>query len=666
MTSSKWTVPSVPVYTRGSVTSPGSPMPGLMQDRPLLIQSLLQFAETNHPRRRVVARLPECPQRLHRYTFLELAERTRRLANVLVSQLSIGMGDVVASMATNTHRHLELYYAVSGMGAVLHTVNPRLFPQQIEWMLNHAAASVVFVDFAFVSVLQTLVQRGTMRCRRFVLMMGEESMPASLPFPVSCYETLLSASSSSFTWPTFCESAASLICYTSGTTGNPKCAVDISWPSCCCRCSTLPSSSSPLSLSLSLSLCLSVCLSVSVRGVLFTHRSTLLHAMAVAQADSLGMSSHDVVLCCIPFCHVSGWGFPYAALLVGAALVLPGAGMDVLSLMELLQTERCTLTGGVPTLWLAVLHHLDEHAQLRLPELRRVVVGGSAAPPSMIQRFGSRGILCLHCWGMTEMSPIGTVGRLLPEQAELTPEQQSCIRQKQGRPPFGVEMKTVDEQGRELPRDGQSRGDLLVRGPWITRGYFRVDRQGGEAGSWAAQVNVDEEGWFSTGDVATLDQSGFMQIVDRSKDVIKSGGEWVSSIDLENAAVGHPAVAEAAVIGVRHSKWQERPLLLLVRKAGAAQQASEQDVIAWLSERVVKWWLPEAIVFVDDIPHTATGKIMKTELRKRYATYRFPSDVAGAQETEETDVTCKPQPQPQPQPQQQTAAAASPSIRAAL
>ena len=589
MTSS-FVAPSLPVLSRGSVTTPGSPIPGLMQHVPLLISSLLTHASTYHPTREIVSRLCELPATapFHRTTYAALSLRCQRLAHTLVSRFQLSMGRAVATLAFNSHRHLECYYAVSSMGAVLHTINPRLYIEQVEWLIDHAEDEVLFVDFACVDILRQLVQRGHMRCSTFVIMTDAQHMPA-LPFPVLCYETLLAeASSEPFVWPVFPETAASLLCYTSGTTGHPK-------------------------------------------GVCFTHRSTIFHAWSLVSRDALSLSAADTILCTIPFCHVAGWGLPYAALLVGAKMVLPGLALDAASLYRALSEERVTMTGGVPTVWLALLHHLDVHPELTLRHLERVSVGGSAVPQSLIERFAARGVRCISAYGMTESSPIATAANLLPHHAALSPAEQMRLLVKQGRPLFGMQLKVVDEDGATLPRDGRSSGELMMRGPWVTAAYYKVRRDGQPAAHWEEQGNVDDDGWFRTGDVSTLDADGFMQIVDRSKDVIKSGGEWVSSIDLENEAVGHPAVAEAAVIGVAHSKWQERPLLLCVKKPG--KEVSDEDVLSFLRGKVAKWWMPEAVEFVAELPHTATGKLLKTELRKRYKDYRFSSDTGETSES---------------------------------
>ena len=576
--------PTLPVFSRGSVSTAGSPIPGLMQSYDLLISSLLSYAATHHRNREIVSRLPELPLTAptHRCTYSQLYVRTQQLAHALVRTLGIRMGDVVGVIAWNTYRHVELYYAVSGMGAILHTINPRLFLEQLDYIINHANDQVIFVDYACVPVLTQLVQRNKIKCNRFIVMTDQQHMPPNLTFEALCYEAVIAGQLTQFEWPRFPETAAALLCYTSGTTGNPK-------------------------------------------GVLFSHRSTILHAHALLTADVLAINTMDTVLCTIPFMHVSGWGWPYACVMAGAKMMLPGAtGMDPAIMYQCMKDEDVTICGGVPTLWLALLHYLDEHSEASLPRLQRVVVGGSACPPSMIERFHKRGVRCMHCWGMTEMSPIGTVGSFLSHHQSLSHEQRMAVAVKQGRGLYGVELRTVNDAGETLPRDGTAYGDLQTRGPWVTSGYYKLNKNGGPARTWSEQCNIDDDGWFTTGDVATLDHDGYMQIVDRSKDVIKSGGEWVSSIDLENAAVGHPHIAEAAVIGIQHSKWQERPLLVAVRKKG--MQVQEAELLEHMRPKVAKWWLPEAVEFVDELPHTATGKLLKTELRKRYSNYRFPND----------------------------------------
>lgn len=541
-------------------------MLGLMQDRPLLISSQVEFAARYHADREIVSRTVEGP--IHRYGWRKLESRARRLGAALEDTLGVSIGDRVATLAWNHHRHLEIYYGVSGSGAVCHTLNPRLSPDQFAYIVNHAEDRVICVDTTFLPLVEKLAPK-LATVQAYVVLTDAAHMPeTSLPNAV-CYETLLDEASPGWVWPSFDENTASSLCYTSGTTGNPK-------------------------------------------GVLYSHRSTVLHSFAASVPSGLGIAADDAILPVVPMFHVNAWGIPYAAAMAGAKLVMPGPKLDGASLFELLRDERVTMTAGVPTVWLMLLNHMDEHG-LTLPDLERVVIGGSAAPRSMIRAFQEKhGATVIHAWGMTEMSPIGTVGHLLPKHSELSAEEKLDVQVKQGRAIWGVDLKITDANGRELPRDGKAFGNLKVRGPWITQGYFK-----GEGGTI-----LDDEGFFDTGDIATLDRDGYMQITDRAKDVIKSGGEWISSIDLENTAVGHPAVAEAAVIGVRHPKWDERPLLVVVKKPGV--ELSKEEMIAYLRDKVAKWWLPDDVVFLDELPHTPTGKVLKRGLRDRFKDYALP------------------------------------------
>jgi fatty-acyl-CoA synthase len=541
-------------------------MLGLMQDRQLLISSLIDYAAIYHGEREIVSRTVEGP--IHRYTYVDAHARSKQLANAL-TRLGVKLGDRIATLAWNGFRHFELYYGVSCLGAILHTINPRLFAEQIVYIVNHAEDDYIFTDLTFVPLLEQLAGQFD-GVKGFVVMTDEAHMPeTSLP-NVLCYETLIGAESSDFEWPEFDENTASSLCYTSGTTGNPK-------------------------------------------GVLYSHRSTVLHSLVVCMTDTLGLSSMDSVLPVVPMFHANAWGIAYAAPAVGAKLVLPGAGMDGASVYEMLRDEKVTMAAGVPTVWSTLLIHMREN-NLSLDTLSRVVCGGSAAPRAMIEEFEeAHGARLIHAWGMTEMSPIGTCGTLKPGMEDLPAKARYDIQEKQGRGIYGVEMKIVDDEGGELPRDGVAFGDLLVRGPTVCGGYFK--NEGGDA--------LDGDGWFSTGDVANLDAQGYMQIVDRSKDVIKSGGEWISSIDLENTAVGHPDVVEACVIGVHHPKWQERPLLLVIRAAGSA--LAKQDMLDYLDGKIVKWWMPDDVIFVDELPHTATGKLLKSKLREAYKDHKLPT-----------------------------------------
>ena len=541
-------------------------MLGLMQDRPLLISSLIEYAAQYHGRSEIVSRTVEGP--IHRYDYAAAHARSRRLAKALLRR-GITLGDRVATLAWNGHRHFESYFGVSGIGAVLHTINPRLFAEQIAYIANHAEDRLIFTDLTFVPLLEAIAdQLGSVEA--FVVMTDEAHMPeTSLPNAL-CYESLLAAEDEDYAWPSFDERTASSLCYTSGTTGNPK-------------------------------------------GVLYSHRSTLIHTFAVCARDALGICANDTVLPVVPMFHANCWGTAYAAPMSGAKLVLPGALMDGEHIYELLDNERVTVSLGVPTVWLMLLNYLQQSGK-KLPNMDRTIIGGSACPQSMIEAFEKDyGVTVVHAWGMTEMSPIGTTGNMKAAMADLPYEEQLTYKVKQGRGIYGVEMKIVDDDGAELPRDGVAFGNLMVRGPWITNGYFK-----GEGG----QV-LDAEGWFNTGDVATLDAEGFMQITDRAKDVIKSGGEWISSIDLENLAVGHPDVAEAAVIGVAHPKWDERPLLVIVRQEGASVEKDE--ILAFMDGKIAKWWMPDDVAFVDEIPHTATGKIQKVTLREQFEGYELPT-----------------------------------------
>jgi fatty-acyl-CoA synthase len=544
-------------------------MRGLIQERPLLISSLIDYAALYHGDTEIVSRTVEGP--IHRTNYREAQVRSKKLAQAL-RRLGVQLGDRVATLAWNGYRHFELYFGVSGLGAVLHTINPRLFPEQIVYIANHAEDKVVFTDLTFVPLLEKLA--GELRSvKAFVVMTDEAHMPkTSLPNAL-CYESLLAAEDGDFEWPIFDEMTASSLCYTSGTTGNPK-------------------------------------------GVLYAHRSTVLHSFAVCMRDVMNLGAVDVVLPVVPMVHANAWGLAYACPMAGAKLVLPGMKLDGPSVYELLDKERVTLSAGVPTVWIMLLQHMREHG-LKLPYMNRTVIGGSACPRSMIETFEKDyDVTVIHAWGMTEMSPLGTTGTMKRRMLDLPIDEQMAYKAKQGRALYGVDLKITDDAGKELPRDGKAFGHLMVRGPWITSGYFK-----GEGG----QV-IDGDGWFDTGDVATLDPEGYMQITDRAKDVIKSGGEWISSIDLENLAVGHPEVVEAAVIGVPHPKWDERPLLVVIRKPGG--KLTREDLLKFMDGKIAKWWMPDDVAFVDDIPHTATGKIQKVVLRERFKDYRLPTQDA--------------------------------------
>jgi fatty-acyl-CoA synthase len=543
-------------------------MLGLMQDWPLLCHRVLDHAALNHGERPVISRSIEGP--MHRTTYAAVRTRALRLAQRL-DRDGIKLGDRVATLAWNTWRHLEAWYGIMGIGAVYHTVNPRLFPDQIVWIVNHAEDRVMLLDLTFVPLIEKLAEKLT-PIERYVVLTDAAHMPATTLRNAVPYEEWIAEADGDFAWKSFDENTAAGMCYTSGTTGNPK-------------------------------------------GVLYSHRSNVFHSLMSATPDAMGVSSRDVILPVVPMFHANCWGLALTSPMVGAAMVMPGAKLDGASVYELLDRERVTFTAAVPTVWLMLLQYLEEK-NLKLPHLRKVVIGGSACPRAMIQKFQDvYGVEVCHAWGMTEMSPLGTLGSIKPEYAELTGEAKLDIQIKQGHAPFGVDMKIVDDADRELPHDGKTFGRLKVRGPSVARAYFKEP----------ASI-VDDEGFFDTGDVATLDPHGYMQVTDRSKDVIKSGGEWISSIDLENLAVGHPKVAEAAVIGVRHPKWDERPLLIVVLKEG--QSATKAEMLAYLEGKIAKWWMPDDVAFVDAIPHTATGKIQKTALRDRFKDYVLPSAAA--------------------------------------
>ncbi len=541
-------------------------MQGLMMDMPLLISSLIKHADRYHGDTEIVSRMVEGG--IHRYTYRDAHRRTRQLANALAA-LGVRMHDRVATLAWNGFRHLEAYYAVAGMGAVSHTVNPRLFPEQVVYIINHAEDRYVFVDLTFVPLAEAIADKCP-GVKGWIIMTDKAHMPPSKLKNALCYEDLVNAHSPEFDWPEFDERTASSLCYTSGTTGNPK-------------------------------------------GVLYSHRSTLIHCYASSMPDALNISARDVILPVVPMFHVNAWGLPYCAAMVGAKMVFPGAGLDGASVFELFEKEQVTVSAGVPTVWLGLLAFMKQNNH-RFSTLKRTVIGGSACPPAMIRSFETEyGVQVIHAWGMTEMSPLGTVNTFKSRHEGWDGEQRLALQNKQGRAVYGVDMKIVDDQGKELPWDGKAFGDLMVRGPWICREYFKAE--GGNS------LSKDEHGheWFPTGDVATMDPDGYMQITDRSKDVIKSGGEWISSIDLENTAIGHPAVAEAAVVGIRHPKWDERPLLVIVKKKDA--HLTREDMLKFFEGKVAKWWIPDDVVVVKELPHTATGKVQKLALRSEWANH---------------------------------------------
>jgi 3-(methylthio)propionyl---CoA ligase len=534
-------------------------MLGLMQNRPLLISTLIAHAGKNHADTPIVSKLPD--GRIVMTDYREVEARSKCVAKAL-RRMGIRMGDRIGTLAWNTHRHMELYYGVSGIGAICHTINPRLFFDQILFICRHAEDRVLFFDLIFLEIVEKLAPLCP-SVETWVALSDRTELPVETKLPgLISYEELIAAETSDFDWPSFDESVASSLCYTSGTTGNPK-------------------------------------------GVLYSHRSQVLHSYAAVMPDCFNLSARDVVLPASSMYHANAWGVVYAATLVGAKLVLPGSKLDGESLVALIEKEKVTVSFGVPTIWLAVVQHL-EASKGEIGSLRRLVIGGAACPLSLISTFSDKHNVDINqIWGMTETSPLGVVNTFKAKHEALGAAERSNILGKQGRIVYGVELEIVDGDGRPLPHDGEAFGDLLIRGWWIASGYFGQDR--------SAQ---NGDGWFSTGDVANLDEDGYMRITDRSKDVIKSGGEWISSIDLENAAIGHPDVKEAAVVGLPHPKWDERPLLIIVPKGVA--EPSKQSINEFLRDKVAKWWLPDDIVFVNEIPHTATGKIQKTALRELY------------------------------------------------
>ncbi|MGH9387583.1 MAG: 3-(methylthio)propionyl-CoA ligase [Vicinamibacterales bacterium] len=535
---------------------------GLMMDTPLLISSLIEHADRHHGDTEIVSRRVEGD--LHRCAYSDLHRRARQMANALHT-LGVGHGDRVATLAWNGYRHIELYFAVSGYGAVLHTINPRLHLDQAAWIVNHAGDTVLFFDVTFLPIIEALAPRCP-SIRAWVAMTDRDRMPASSKVGLLCYEDLIDSSSDGYEWPRLDERQASALCYTSGTTGHPK-------------------------------------------GVLYSHRSTVLHSHAIALPDIFNLSACDTILPVVPMFHANAWGLNYAAAMVGLRLVLPGPQLDGKSLFDLFESERVTCTAGVPTVWQGLLAYMEAN-QLRFSTLRRTVIGGAAVPPAMLRLLQEKyHVEVLHAWGMTEMSPLGTLCHFKGKHVSLSRDAQLAIRESQGRAAYGVDMKIVGEDGGELAWDGKQCGELLVRGPWIAAEYFKSD-----AG------DPLRDGWFPTGDVATIDADGYMRITDRSKDLIKSGGEWISSIELENIAMSHPSVAMAACIAVPHPKWDERPLLVIVRRPNA--DVTEADLLTHCAARVAKWQVPDGIAFVESIPVGPTGKMLKTKLRDQFKDYR--------------------------------------------
>ncbi len=545
-------------------------MHGQMMQQPLMISSLLVHAERHHGEQQIVSRRVEGD--IHRQTYRDLAQRSRRMANA-ISALGVQPGARVATLAWNGYRHLELYYAVSGSAAVLHTLNPRLHPDQVVYIADHAEDQVLFFDLTFLPIIEAVAGR-LKTVRHLVAMTARAHMPTSVKLPdLLCYEDLLEAQSDEYPWPSFDENTASSLCYTSGTTGNPK-------------------------------------------GVLYSHRSTVLHTYAAALPDALNLSARDVVLPVVPMFHVNAWGLPYAACMTGARLVFPGPGLDGKSLHELFETEHVTVSAGVPTVWQGLLTYVEANG-LKFSTMKRTIIGGSACPPAMMRTFQEQyGVHVLHAWGMTEMSPLGTACIFKPKHQTMDAQQRYAVQAKQGRAIYGVDMKIVDPEGQALPWDGKATGELMVRGPWIVNEYLK-----GEGGS--PLVYSNGQGWFPTGDVASIDADGYMQITDRSKDVIKSGGEWIGSIDLENIAMAHPKVAMAACIAAFHPKWDERPLLVVVKKPNI--ELTREELLAFFDGRIAKWWTPDDVVFVDAIPLGATGKMLKNRLREQFKSHKLPT-----------------------------------------
>jgi fatty-acyl-CoA synthase len=543
---------------------------GQMMQMPLTISSLIRHAARHAGDVEIVSK--RCEGDMHRTTWAGLERRARRLAKALEG-LGVAQGERVGTLAWNGYRHVEIYYAASGSGRVCHTINPRLFPEQIAWIANDAEDSVLCFDLGFLPLVEKLApQLGSVR--HFVLMTDPAHMPASTAIPnLLCYDELVDAQDDDWRWPELPEEAAATICYTSGTTGHPK-------------------------------------------GAVYSHRSTVLHSYAAALPDAMNASTRDVILPIVPMFHVNAWGLPFTAALVGAKLVMPGPHLDGASLYALFEEEKVTFSAGVPTVWLGLLNHMKQHG-LKFSTFRRTVIGGSACPPAMMASLQDDfGIEVIHAWGMTELSPLGTLSKLQAKHDGLSKTQRQHLLETQGRVIYGIDMAIVDDAGRALPWDGVAAGNLVVRGPWVISRYFKSDR--------SPLVSVDgEEGWFPTGDVAAIDPDGFMRITDRSKDVIKSGGEWISSIDLENIAVAHPGVHEAAVIACRHPKWDERPLLVVVRKPGTA--VTREEMLAYFVDRVPKWQIPDDVVFVDELPHTATGKLQKLRLREQFRDHVLPA-----------------------------------------
>ncbi|WP_307719793.1 3-(methylthio)propionyl-CoA ligase [Massilia sp. YMA4] len=549
--------------TENPADLPQSPLMGRMMDEPLLVSSILDFAARHYGASEIVSRRVEGD--IHRYNWRECRARVCRLANALTN-LGVTMGQRVATLAWNGYRHLEAYYGVSGMGAVLHTINPRLHPEQIAWIVNHAEDQYLLFDLTFLPLIEAVAPLCP-NVKGWVLLADADRLPAQTRIPnLLSYETLLADQSDQYTWPQFDERSAASLCYTSGTTGNPK-------------------------------------------GALYSHRSTVLHAYGSAMPNALNVAGRDVVVPIVPMFHVNAWGLPYSVPLSGAKMVFPGAALDGKSLYELFEAEGVTFTACVPTVWLGLVNYMKEH-RLRFTTFSHTVIGGAACPPALMDALiDDFGIEVVHAWGMTEMSPLGTACTLLARHAELPADGQRAVLRKQGHAIYGVDMRIVDDGGRELPWDGKTFGHLQVKGPWIIERYYREEH------------SALQDGWFPTGDVATIDADGYMQITDRSKDVIKSGGEWIGTIDLENIAMSHPAVLQAACIGMPHPKWDERPLLVVVPRPGMS--VTREELLRFYEGKVARWWLPDDVVFTDSLPVGGTGKVRKTDLRTQFAQHRM-------------------------------------------
>ncbi len=541
-------------------------MHGLMQEWPLLCHKIIDYAASQHGKREIISRSVEGP--IVRTNYAEARARALKVAQRLEKN-GFTLGDRIATLAWNTARHLEVWYGIMGIGAIYHTLNPRLFPEQIAWIMNHAEDRAIFVDLTFLPIVEAIADK-LPELELVIVLTDSANMPATRLTNAVAYEDWIGEVDGDFTWHSFDEKTAAGMCYTSGTTGDPK-------------------------------------------GVVYSHRSNVLHALISCQPDALGIASNQTIMPVVPMFHANAWGIAHTAPMVGATLVMPGGRMDGEAIYQLLDEERVSMTAAVPTVWLMLLQYLEETGK-KLPHLNRVVIGGSACPRSMTQKFQDNyGVDVVHAWGMTELSPLGSLGTLKPEYADLEGDARLDIQEKQGYAPFGVEMKVTDDDNLSLPWDGKTFGRLKVRGPAVAAAYYGGD----------GVEQFDDEEWFDTGDVAHIDAEGYMQITDRAKDVIKSGGVWISSIDLENLAVGHPDVAEAAVIGISHPKWDERPLLVIIPKPD--RQPTREQILEFMDGKIAKWWMPDDVVFVDEIPHTATGKIQKITLREQFKEYRFPT-----------------------------------------